>query len=228
MSLINQALTTVSAVQGEYRVDDEDVVARVINAVSQDMASVAGGRVWHYAAAHTYKASSYGRNRLYLPSPPLISIASAVLQDVSGVDQHTYQATYYGIEGDGGTGILLNSQGWHNTAFQLEGFSNFARAGSVAPLILVTYEGGWVTPWQVDPKNPSNLIGTQTRNLPYNLEEACIADSVSRLRARGRDLTLETQTTEAASATFRRPQRGHGGLSAQAYDTARKYWLGRP
>ena len=46
MALTNQALTTVSAVQGEINHSDEQRIERLINTVSESMSVVAGGRVW--------------------------------------------------------------------------------------------------------------------------------------------------------------------------------------
>ena len=226
MALTNQALTTVSAVQGEINHSDEQRIERLINTVSESMSVVAGGRVWYYSTAHVHDVKGWGDVRIFVPAPPISSITSVVLRDATGDPVNTYSSSNFAIESDGVMGSILHETGWPKTYLQAEGYSVFPSDPSVSPLIRVTYAGGWVTPWQVDPRNSANLLGSQTRTLPYDLEDACIREVVSRLRGLGRDLTIESQTSDAAVTSFRNPRRGLAGLSEQATEVARRYWLG--
>lgn len=228
-TLTNQALTTTSAVQGVIdTVTDEGKIARLINAVSEEMAAVAGNRVWYYSTTHTHKVKGRGSARIWVPAPPISAITSIILQDVAGTALNTYSSSDYGIEGDGTLGSIMHVSGWPVTALLTAGFARDADLNSIVPLIRVIYTGGWITPWQVDPKNSANLIATvgSTPTLPSDLEQACLDEVVSKLRGYGRDLTIETQTGEQSVTTYRRQPKTRGTLSERCYNVARRYWLG--
>jgi hypothetical protein len=227
MALSNQALTTVSAVQGEIEVSNESRVERLIESVSEAMSSVAGSRVWYYSASHTQRVKAFGNSKIFLSTAPVLAVTSVEQLDVTGNVVRTFGASEYGISGGGTTGVLESVDGqWPWTGTAVEGYSRFRSDPSVAPLLRVVYEGGWVTPWQVDTKNSANLLGSQTRTLPFALEDACIREVVSRLKGQGRDLTIDTQTAEASVTTFRRTGKHTRGLSEETYNVARRFWLG--
>lgn len=228
MSLSNQALTTITTIQAEAPdiSRDEGQIARTINAVSEAMAAVAGARTWYYAAAHVEDVRGYGTADIALSAPPVRSIGSIVLRDVSGITLHTYASTEYAIHGSGATGLVTHLSRWPWTYTSVEGYSALPAAGAEFTGLRVTYEGGWVTPWQVDSRNSANLIATQTRSLPYDLEEACISEVVSRLRSRNRDLTIDGTSNAQNSTTYRPIRRNDKGLSPQTVAVARRYWLG--
>lgn len=229
MALKNQALTTVTAVQSLMSGQtDEEKVSRVINAVSEAMARVAGGRTWYYSTTHTETVASQSGQRIWVSAPPIAAITSIKLLGTDGSTLTTYDAAGYTFEGDGSLGSIVNDGGWPITTLGVAGYGNFPDRSAVTSRIEVVYTGGWTTPWQLSDKNAANLISTMgtTPTLPSDLEQACIDEVVSKLRGLGRDRGIETQTTEGTVTTFARPRRGIGDLSPTCYEVARRYWLG--
>lgn len=127
--------------------------------------------------------------RLVLDATPLVSITSIA------VDGTTIAAADYEIE-DADAGIVFNEAGWLRYDYAVP--NSIARdriAGTAKADTVVTYVGGYVLP------NDS----TGTRNLPYEIEQACLMGVVAAFRQRGQDRNVGSKATGDASISYRLP-----------------------
>lgn len=150
--------------------------------------------------ATTERLQGSGTQRLVLSRTPLVSIASVV------IDGETIDADEYEIE-DAAAGILYRENGWPRLDNVVAGsISRDSMAGTGKADIVVTYTGGYVL--------PNDTVGT--RNLPVELEQACILTVTSLFRGRGRDRAVASKATGDASISYRLPNQiigvGAGGV----------------
>jgi len=122
------------------------------------------------------------------------------------VDSTTLDADSYEIE-DADAGILQRDSGWNARNRDVPG----AAGGDIVPRtdkrrITVVYVGGYVLP------NDS----TGTRNLPYDIEQACILTVTSLFRRRGSDRLVSSESLGDYSVSYRNPNSaiglGAGGI----------------
>lgn len=187
-SLPTNALTTFEAVEGELGLRlgaNRALLARMVGAVS-DACENYCGRPFAKATVTSERVKGYGTQRLRLRRTPLLSITSVVLEGA------TIDSSGYYIE-DADAGLLFRSAGWNWTAFELEAASAPLLAGTEEASFLVSYQGGYVLPWDT----------TGTRSLPYDVETACILGVVQLYRDRGKYASLETETEAQEAASWR-------------------------
>lgn len=138
---------------------------------------------------YTEKLRGTQTARLVLPVRPIVSITSIV------IDGTTLDSGEYSIE-DAEAGIIYRAGGW--LRFDNVVPWSVARdpiAGTAKRDIVVTYIGGYVLPNDA----------TGTRNLPYDVEQACIMGVVSAFRQRGQDRNVSSKATGDASISYRNP-----------------------
>lgn len=185
MALEAYALTTVAAAKDELGIKDDaqnPVLERLIHTASSLVARHCN-RVLHYEAALQELVPGYGRQLLFLSRTPVVSVATISL-DGTTVDSSTYSLR------SGLAGLVYREAGWEWTAGYAPGLVGPALvAGSEAARYLVTYAGGYVTPVQAS--------GPLTRNLPYELEQACLYTVVHMHRLRGKPKAAMVETADA-------------------------------
>lgn len=167
----NSDLTIAATVAAELGVSAADLrLPRLISAASDAICRHLNRPSVHNQAGYVETVPGHGRPRLLLSLTPVLSVASIVMPDGS-----TLGASEYSIE-DADLGILRRDAGWPSTALILPGMvQQDPVPGTEKRSIVVTYTGGWVTPFQGG-----------TRTLPYDLEEACVQTVVDWYR-RGPD-----------------------------------------
>jgi len=195
------ALTTLANAKDELGITDSSQDARVERYVLEASSACEGycDRSFRKTTqVETLQAS--GTRRLVLSRTPLASITSIV------VDGETLDASAYSIE-DAAAGLVYRESGWPRYDSVVPySVSRDAIAGTAKRDVVVTYVGGYVL--------PNDSVGT--RDLPYDVEAACLMTVVSMFRARGRDRAVASKGTGDASVSFRLPNAiigvGAGGV----------------
>jgi hypothetical protein len=174
--LAANALTTLATMQAELRttaVADENPIERLINVASDAIEKYCGRGF--YKLETTERVFCNGDRRVILQRTPITSTAAemVVTNDGSAITSHEVE--------DATLGFLWLDSGWPAADLVAEGVSCEPIPGSAQRVLTVKYTGGYVTP-----------SGTGTRNLPYDLEQACIDTVASLWRRRGVDRAAPT------------------------------------
>jgi hypothetical protein len=144
----------------------------------------------------TEKLHPKGLRRLVLPQTPLVSITSIALVDSTG-SSTPIDATLYSIE-DAAAGIVIAQSPFvPNDPPAPWSIDRTALVGLGDRSIVVTYVGGYVLP-----------NDTGTRDLPYDIEEACILTVVSLERARGADRRVVAESLGDYSVRLQQNENG--------------------
>lgn len=194
MALPGTALTTLATVADELGVtspgSEDSRLERYVSAASDAVRAYIGRASVHFDAAIVEALPGYGRQRLALARPPVLSVASVTWNGA------TVAPTEYAIEDD--TGLLFRRVGWPFSGSRRPDIVQDDRwPGTEERTIVVTYAGGWVTPRQAD------LDGTLTRSLPYDVEHAAILTVAALYRSRGTDPSIAAESLGSASVTYR-------------------------
>lgn len=187
--LASNALTTLATVLDELGLVSDSGGAqdmrfeRYINAASAFCARFCD-RTFERATGIVERAKGFGGTHLIVSRTPIVTVTSIAL-DGDAFDTDTYAVH------DAEAGILYRAAGWPNTAPRLPGITQPYAPGMEERSIVVTYDGGYVTPAQVG-----------TRTLPWDLEDVVVQMVTSRWRGRGNDIRIRQETHEAKSYTF--------------------------
>ncbi|MBL8924130.1 MAG: hypothetical protein JNJ54_35065 [Myxococcaceae bacterium] len=179
-------LTTLAAAADVLGVSASDPkLPRLIGAASGAIRRYLNRPQLHYGAAIVEKLPGFkGQVRLYLGVAPLISVASVVMPDGSTLDPADYTVE------DLDAAALYRAAGWPYTGLCDDG----GRLYGEVKAIVVTYAGGWVTPAQ-----------SGTRNLPFEIEEACLLTVVSMYRSEPRDPSIASESLGDYSVAYQLP-----------------------
>lgn len=210
MALSTESLTTYQTARDFIGLGHDDAnaaqshIERIINAVSEAMSKEA----CRPFARATVTAERHGSNstpRLVLKRTPIVSVSAVTYigPDGSTVYETVPSSVYY-IE-DSLAGFLTKSSLWTPTSFLPSGVgdANMLLPDSPERRIAVTYIGGWITPEQARQDAllvpPVGLV----RNLPYDLEEACLASVASVWRRSGQDRNVASENSQTVGKTWR-------------------------
>ena len=191
MSLPAQALTTVLTLRQELGQSDQTKDTLLERYILGASSAIAGycGRAFHREAMVAERVKGFGGCRLLVSRTPVVSV-SAITKDGQTVD-----ATSYYVE-SAGAGFIYRPNGWDWTAPFRDGLAAPGMAaGEEESSYLVSYVGGWVTPAQSGTGTPALV-----RDLPNDIEEACIECCVQLFRKRGKRMGLDLED-EADSQT---------------------------
>lgn len=181
MALNPSVLTTLATAKDELGITDaskDGVLERQIHAASDAIRGFChrdfARRI--FGPSNPERVAGHGRPLLVLSLTPILSVEKIT---VEGVLQDP--ATYFVDDPDAGF-VRLNLGVWPWTGLTQPGITGQKLPDSERPAILVEYTGGYVTPEQAraDP--------LFTRDLPHDLEEACIFTIATWYRQRGTDL----------------------------------------
>lgn len=202
MSLENLvALTTLANAKDELGLTDSSQDDRVERYILQASSACQGFTDRDFRKESTVeRLQGSGTRRLVLSRTPVVSITSVV------IDGETIDASEYEIE-DAAAGVLYRESGWPRIdAVVVGSIARDAIAGTAKRDVVVTYTGGYVL--------PNDSPGT--RDLPQDVEAACILTVVSMYRGRGRDRAVASKGTGDASVSYRLPNSiigvGGGGV----------------
>lgn len=202
MPLTSHALTLTDTVKAELGISGaslDAVIERLINAASEEIERVAGGRHFERVTNQQDMVELRGSTKLVLPRAPIVSISAIAELDIQGNVSTTYASTGYRVD-DSLTGIVERPEGWESTAQLAWGVRGHLLPGSERPSIRVTYTAGWITPWQADANYPGGAVGT--RDLPYPLEQACIEAASHLYARRGGSSAIKSEKLGDASVTY--------------------------
>lgn len=199
MALPASALTTLATANDELGLTSDSGtqdarVERYIKAASSQIATFLG-RSLHNTAGIIEKLEGYGTPFLYVSRTPLGTLTS-IKYDGQLIDSSNYEVH------DANEGSIYAKGGFLWTAAVREGMIPEAMAGYERRLYEVTYTGGWICPTQAG-----------TRDLPEEIEQACLELVVLRWRARGRDPSIKSESLMSWSASYDR-----GGSDSEISD----------
>jgi hypothetical protein len=190
-------LTTIAAVKGgrgldTSSTDDDDALEDWIRTVS-DLLRQAIGRPLHRVDDYTEEVGSNGSPALWVQTHlPVVQI-SEITFDGDVVEADEWELTDPDFGRIGRTGDDL----WRDTRYR-GGIGHGRPSPRPAKCdYAVTYDGGWVTPWQVDQGEYAD------RTMPYDVEQVIIDYCVMQLRGRGRDPGLVSESIESTSYKYR-------------------------
>jgi hypothetical protein len=185
MALASNALTTTATLADELGITpaagDVARLERYINQASEAIERFLGRKL--QKTTRTEKLAPSGTLRLVLANTPLSSITS-IVEDGTTVDSDDYA-----IE-DAEAGIVVADEVWGSNDL-VHGIAQDAVRGTGKRDIVVTYIGGYVLP---------NDGGT--RDLPHDIEAACLITAASLYRARGADRRIASEAVGDASVTY--------------------------
>lgn len=226
MPLVSEALTTAEAFALRERATQDLghellIVENLINAVSERMSEIAG-RSWYRETDRVDDIVGEGWTALVSHKAPIVSVTSLVEIDSSGNTIQTYTADDFDL--DLQAGILYSNVGrWPDTGYRGHAVSPVRVPRSGRPRLRLTYTCGWITPAQ-------EAAGVGTRNLPFDLEEACLKSVHALYRSLSADLRVISKTSENAVTSYRLPNRTAGleagMLLTETANVARSYYRG--
>ena len=202
------AFTTVAIMEGELGIavgSATTVLERQILAASAAIERYCN-RAFRKLAV-TERLYGSGSRRLVVPRTPIVGTITSITDDGATVD-----ATTYRVE-DANAGIIVGDALWHRPPEHVvEGSVGQEPVNGTGEwLFVVSYTGGYVLPGD----------SSGTRNLPEEIEEACIATVASLYRRRGNDGTIASEALGDYSVGYGGLNtaigRGLGGIITDAY-----------
>ena len=194
MALPANALTTVATAQGEISglTAAGSTVAERLIMVATDAIERYCGRSFHLLSRVERYAPPRGERLVLNQTPVAASPAPTATLDGAAITVE--------LE-DSALGFLRCIGGFSGATYEESyGVSQASLPGSAERVLLVTYTAGWVTPTQNGTGNPALV-----RDLPYDLEQACLDTVASLFRRRGVDAA-------AAAYVGQEGPRGWGGI----------------
>lgn len=215
MALSQAALTTLDAVKaalGITSLSQDSAIERVIESASAAAANYVG-RPLHRVDGIVEAVRGYASNYLMVSRSPIVSVTS-VAYDGSTVDPTSYEID------SSDASVLYAPDGWVWTGVVGAGAVGIMPLpGTERRLYTVTYDGGYVTPNQVDLGSFDEVgppIVTKTRTLPYDLEEAVIKIATDMWQRLGRDDAVIGEALLSGSVNYSVTGMGMGPIGAYA------------
>jgi hypothetical protein len=211
VALSAHALTTVQAVKDELSLGaaphaDDDFLARKINVYSRAIERHCA-RHFEREAIVGEKHHAEGGLHLVLERRPIVSVAAVSFDGAALTAVADYE-----IE-DAEAGLLRIIHATINYAMAARNITGDALPGTSRKLYAVSYTGGWVLPKDDGTGNPAAV-----RDLPEDVEEACILAVVTAYAKKGRDRTVQAESLLSHSVTY---AGGVSGLDALPPESAK-------
>jgi len=207
MALAASALTTVSALEAEMGITPSSagvtlaLLERAINAASASIAAALSRELHH--AERAERAAGHGTPLLLARVTPLRAIA--LVEYLADDSDEALDAADYRIA-DASAGLVQRlgaSWRWTGRTTSIEGDP---QGGSEQALYRLTYTAGWITPAQE--------AGPLVRDLPYDIEDACLRLATLVYKGRGRDESVKSRKLMSASITYGATQAAQADILA--------------
>jgi hypothetical protein len=182
MALTTKALTTLQALKDELGITDSGEDAKLealINRYSDRIATYCN-REFHYEAARSENFAGYGYTTVDVEKPPLKSITS-ITYNGDTLDSASYEIH------DTNAGTIYRTARWIWPVDSIQEITAIPIPGSERKRYTIVYTAGWVTPQQAIDD------ATLTRDLPYDIEEACLWACTSKYRNTGRNTAVKSE-----------------------------------
>jgi hypothetical protein len=252
LALMLNALTTYATAKAELGLSDDTqqpVVERLINSASRAIQNAAYGRIFQHQSGISELVKGTGGFRLVVKRTPLRNVIAINLLNPDGTITYTYDPTTYTVENVSGGLIYRTSgaygltagysvgagsaygrmMGWPWLAQPGDDIRGSPQATTERPALQVVYDGGWITPWQdvclgsSTPNPPYTSTPAGLRDLPYDLEEACLMTVTTLWRRRGTNRDVISETVDHGQVTYRQSPQEGGILPPEAYQIAQTY-----
>jgi len=191
MALSTNALCELADVKTELGITVstfDSYLERLINLKSDQIEKYIGRKLY-WEEDIVEKRQGYGDRYLVLDRNP-----------ISGTPVITYNGTTVSTDDyevhNANAGILFALYNWIWTTGAVGGITADPWPGMERKLYTVTYDAGWVT------ANQYTLDNTLTRNLPFDLEDACIRMVAARYRSQGKPAGIKREGMLTWSAEY--------------------------
>ena len=246
MALASNALTTYEtarvALGLSIPADTDEAAAQrtriefLINAASAAIANYCN-RLFEFEAGEVEEVKGQGVNRIVVRRTPVRSIQAIQLLSFDRQVVYTYDPWTYACNGlDAESGIItrnisgvamppaLTGSAWLWSAEMASDIAGSPLAGSERKILRVIYDGGWVTPAQVDTDN-AGFAGQ--RDLPFDLEHACIQTVASMSARYGQNMAITSATLHQSSISYASGSASIGSLPAEVQGSLASYrrWM---
>lgn len=205
MALSAHALTTVDAVKLELGLPTG--VVHADDGYFESRVNIYSGLIERYCHRHFERSTiaaerhvADGQMMLALERSPLVTLTS-ISFDGTAVDSTTYEIA------DSEAGLVRMIYDAYDTSNIARNVGGDPLPGTGRKLYTVAYTGGYVLP-----KDDGVGVPPAVRDLPYELEEACVLAVVTAYRGRGRDRALISERLLSWSGTYAEPTTGGSGL----------------
>jgi len=192
MALADNALTLVATVETELGLTagaQDALLERYINQASDLCESYAGKSVYRDTAIVEKVVGDEGPY-LFLAKPPINSITS-ISYSSSNLGTSEYE-----IHEPAKNGIVYAVSGsWYRSGIHFGDISHTRASGYARKVYTVNYDGGYYTPKQEDD-------GDGTRNLPYDIEYACLMITSYLYRSKGKDPSIASESLLGSSVSY--------------------------
>lgn len=188
VALASNALTTVEEVRDRLGIlgnDQNDRLTRLVNAASDYIERKLDRKLYREVITNE-KVIGEGTDKIVLSRRPIVSISEIRYKD------QVISSSSYEILGDGVSGIVQSTSGgfvW--TAHHVVDVSFSKVPGTELQSFEVDYTGGYYLP-----------SDSANRNLPYDLEEACISLVISRYNSLTRDQNIKSERILSYGVTY--------------------------
>lgn len=201
-------LTTAAEVAADLGVTSDAKVERVVTAASMAIAKYMGGEV-HRKDGIVEAVKGYGRPRLLLGRPPVLAITSIT------VGGDALASGDYEVESAEGGMVLRVGGVWPRYGIAPDNITQRpVEELASSEHIVVTYNGGWVTPGQnAEASGPFN---GQAVTVPADVREAAIITAVALYRARGADPYIASEALGTFSVSYFAAKAEAGGIPKMA------------
>lgn len=191
MALATNALTRVSTVEDELGIASgtEDArLQRMINVASAAVESYTGREFYRDTAISETVRTTEGPY-MFLSRPPINSITSiSFLGSALSLGDYEIHSANSGI-------VYAINGSWAYAQTYYQDISRTPATGMERKAHTVVYDGGYYTPKQEDD-------GDGTRNLPYDIEQACILLVSFLRRGMGRDPSIRAESLLGGSVNY--------------------------
>lgn len=196
MALSQRALCTLADLKTELGISggtEDTRLERLIEVATRAIEKYCGVDSFHYEEARVDDIPGHGTPILQTPKTPIIEIDS-IVWDPDDANE-TITATLYSVDNEE-QGRIYREGGWRWTAAVSEFLVSTFMPGTEQSLYRVTYDCGWVT------QNQEDLDNSLTRNLPHDLEDACLQIAAMRYKWSPHDPSVKSEKLQSWAVSY--------------------------
>ena len=215
VALATNALTELATIKSELGIavaTHDDYLTRTINVVS-DAIEAYCNRVFFWEEDIEEDYTGHGTVVMVLNRSPIDTIGSIEYNDTE-IDTDRYEIH------NAAAGLVYGLYGWIWTTGTSGTITGDPISGAERKRYTVTYDAGYVTPKQeTEDESEPPLV----RDLPWDIEDACIQLCVARYNARGRDPNIKSEKLLSWSASYGNSDGTDSGFPASVEATLNKH-----
>lgn len=221
VTLMAGALTTLATLKEDLEITDtaqDNRLKRLINAATSRIQKYCS-RTFARAAITDERHPLKGGCRLVVDRPPINSTVATMTIEIEDATV-AYDSTSYVIE-KASAGIVFMKTGLPLVGMARPGIAQNLAPGTELPALLVTYDGGFVTPAQAE--EAGGVYEGATVTLPPEIEQACLDLCMFYNSTRGAAGEIASETLGDASISYRNSGTNEDGIPAHVAAPLKPY-----